>query len=101
MDKVRVEVLSAFAEALGIPATSEEAISEPESQDDKSLRGLLIRLAARYQCFGETVFDSNTQALTGKVLIFYNGRDIELLDGLETRLSDGDTLTFVPFIVGG
>ncbi len=96
-----MEVMSAFAEILGMPGTSEEIISEQETGGDKSVRALLNRLAVKYQCFGETVFDSNTQKLTGRVIIFYNGRDLELLDGLEAKLSDGDILTFIPFIVGG
>lgn len=101
MGKVRVEMVSAFAEALGMPGTSQETVPEGEDGGDKSVRALLNRLAARYQCFGETVFDSSTQMLTGKVIIFHNGRNLELWDGLETKLSDGDSLTFVPFIVGG
>lgn len=98
---MRLEVMSAFAETLGMPGTSEEIISEQETGGDKSVRSLLNRLVTKYQYFGETVFDSNTQKLTGRVIIFYNGRDLELSDGLETKLGDGDTLTFVPFIVGG
>ena len=101
MSKVRVDVVSAFAEALGIPSTSEEVIPEHDGGSDQSVMAFLERLAVRYQYFGDTVFDSNTQKLTGGVMIFHNGRDLELLDGLETKLSDGDTLTFVPVIPGG
>ncbi len=34
-------------------------------------------------------------------MIFLNGRALELVDGLETKLSNADTLTFVPHIEGG
>ncbi len=101
MGKIRLEVLPALAETLGIGGTSEEVISDQESEGDSSVRELLNRLGARHQRFGQIVFDTNTQKLTGRVIIFFNGRDLELVDGLETKLSDGDTLTFVPFIEGG
>ncbi len=101
MSKVRLEVLPALAETLGIEDTSEEVISDQEIEGDKSVRDLLNRLGARYQRFGQIVFDINAQKLTGRVVIFFNGRTLEPVNGLETKLSDGDTLTFVPLIEGG
>jgi len=101
MGRVHLEVMSSLAESLGMEGTSEEVISDQESEGGSSVRELLNRLGIRHQRFGQIVFDINTQKLTGNVIIFFNGRDLELVDGLETRLSDGDTLTFVPFIEGG
>ena len=101
MAKVRLEVLPALAETLGIDGTSEEVISDQEIEGGNSVRELLNRLGARYQRFGQMVFDINTQKLTDRVAIFFNGRALELVNGLETKLKDGDTLTFVPFIEGG
>ncbi len=101
MGKIRLEVLPALAETLGIEATSEEVISDQEIAGDQLVRDILNRLGARYQRFGQMVFDINTQELTGRVVIFFNGRTLELVNGLETKLSDGDTLTFVPLIEGG
>lgn len=34
-------------------------------------------------------------------LILVNGREISVLDGLETALKDGDEVTFVPVVHGG
>ncbi len=101
MSKVRLEILPALAETLGIEDTSEEVISDQGIEGDKSVRDLLNRLGARYQRFGQMVFDINAQKLTGRVVIFFNGRTLEPVNGLETKLSDGDTLTFVPLIEGG
>ncbi len=101
MAKIRLEVLPALAETLGIETISEEVISDQEIADAQLVRGLLNRLGVRYQRFGQIVFDIDTQELTGKVVIFFNGRSLELVNGLETKLSDGDTLTFVPLIEGG
>ncbi len=101
MGKIRLEILPALAETLGIEATSEEVISEQENGGDQLVKDLLNRLVARYQRFGQIVFNTDSQELTGRVVILFNGRALELQNGLETKLSDGDTLTFVPFIEGG
>ena len=34
-------------------------------------------------------------------LILVNDREISVLDGLETKLSDGDEVVFVPVVHGG
>ncbi|MBI4283631.1 MAG: MoaD/ThiS family protein [Chloroflexi bacterium] len=101
MAKVRLEVMSALAETLGMEVTSEGVLPAAEIGGEKSVRDLFNRLGSRYPRFSQIVFDRNTQKLTGRVIIFFNGRDLELMDGLETRLNDGDTLTFVPAIEGG
>ncbi|MDP2729428.1 MAG: MoaD/ThiS family protein [Dehalococcoidales bacterium] len=97
--KVYLQVLPLLAETLGMPETSEMAISE-ETGGVITVRDLLNRLGNSYKHF-DYLFDIDTQKLSGKVNIFFNGCDLELLDGLETRLSDGDTLTFVWVIPGG
>ena len=101
MGNVRLEFLPSLAETLGIEGTSEEAISYQEIEGNKSVLDLLNRLGARYPRFGQLVFDINAQKLTGRVVIFFNGCALELENGLETKLSDGDTLTFVYFVEGG
>ncbi len=101
MIKVRLEVLPSLAESLGMEAKSEEVISDQETEGGRSVRVLLNRLGARYQRFSHFIFDINAQKLTGRVVIFFNGRTLEPVKGLETKLSDGDTLTFVPLIEGG
>lgn len=101
MAKVRVEVLSAFAEVLGIPSVSEESIPEPDEGHGQSVRDLVERLAAKYRYFGGEAFDRNTHQLTGTVAIFHNGSALDFSSGLETVLKDGDVLTFVPVIAGG
>ncbi len=101
MGKVRIEVLPALGEALGIEATGEEDISGGESPGHFSVKDLLNRLGTRYRRFDQLVFDADGQQLTGQVVIFLNGRNLELIDGLETKLRDGDTVTFIPFIEGG
>ncbi len=101
MGKVRIDVLPALGEALGMEATGEEDIYAGESRHDFSVKDLLGRLGSKYRRFDQMVFDADAQQLTGQVVIFLNGRNLELIDGLETKLHDGDTVTFIPFIEGG
>ncbi|MFH1560465.1 MAG: MoaD/ThiS family protein [Chloroflexota bacterium] len=101
MGKVHLDALPWLAETLGIEATSEEDISDQDAESGMSVRDLLNRLCARYQRFGKIVFDVNAQKLTGRVAIFHNGRVLEMVSGLESKLSDGDNLTFVTPIEGG
>ena len=98
---MRVEVLSAFAEVLGMPNAIEEAIPEADEGHGLSVRQLVERIAARYKHFGDEAFDRDTHQLTGTVAVFHNGSALELSTGLETILKDGDTLAFVPVIAGG
>ncbi|MDP3880459.1 MAG: MoaD/ThiS family protein [Dehalococcoidales bacterium] len=101
MAKVKLEVLLALAETLGMPETSEEKIGE-SGDGATPVRDMLVRLATRYPRFSQTVFDADTRRMTGRVAVFFNGRPLELTDdGLQTGLKDGDTLTFVPLIEGG
>ncbi len=101
MGKVRLEILSSLTETLGIEGTGEDVSLDHKIEGDKTVRHLLGQLAIKYPRFGQTVFDVKAQKLTGRVNIFFNGRNLELANGLKTNLSDGDTLTFVPFIEGG
>ena len=99
--KVRLEVLPALAETLDIEPTVYENVSGLEEDGTVSVGKLLNRLCAEYPRFGQMVFDVDSQKLRDRVMIFFNGRSLDLADGLDTELGDGDTLTFVPQIVGG
>jgi molybdopterin synthase sulfur carrier subunit len=46
------------------------------------------------QQFGDPRPNTNT-------LVLVNGREISVLDGLETKLKDGDEVVFIPFVHGG
>jgi molybdopterin converting factor small subunit len=101
MGRVRLEVFPALAESLGIAGNSEEVIPDDKGKVGRTVKDLFNRLAGRHRRFGRTVFAVDEQKLTGRVVIFLNGRSLEPVNGLNTELSDGDTLTFVPVIEGG
>lgn len=101
MIKVRLEFLSWLADAIGLASTTENAVLEPSLPDGKTVRDLFNWLADKYPRFRQVVFDAKAQQLTEQVIIFYNGRLLETVSGLDTKLNDGDILILVPPIEGG
>lgn len=72
-----------------------------EMQAD-DIRGLLQELRRRYgRAFEETVIDQSTQELKRFFSCMINGKRIELLDGYDTRLQDGDAVALFPPVGGG
>ena len=101
MIKVNLEILSWLTEIFLIEGESDAISIEQEIEEGETVRDLLNRLATRYPRFGQVVFDVKAQKLTERASIFFNGRNLELANGLATKLNDGDTLAFVAPIVGG
>ncbi|MDO8689852.1 MAG: MoaD/ThiS family protein, partial [Dehalococcoidia bacterium] len=76
-------------------------VLEEDIENGDTAGSLLARLAARHQEFGEKAFDIASGRLTGQVTVIYNGLQLELRDGLKTRLADGDVLLLLPAFSGG
>jgi len=49
----------------------------------------------------EKTFSSQLNDEASNVLILVNGREISVLNGLETKLSDEDEVVFIPVVHGG
>ena len=98
---MRLEFLSPIARALGGEETTEEAVLETQVEEGETIRTILGHLAGRYPRFGQMIFDARSGSVNETVSLFLNGGHVELLDGLGTRLKDGDVLSFLPFISGG
>ncbi len=63
-------------------------------------RDLTSAIWRLYPALGAEIVDK-TGALTGKVHILINGRNIEWLQGMDTPIGDGDTVVFLPPVAGG
>ena len=74
----------------------EEVLTEGETVGQ-----LLDQLAEKYEGFQEAVFDPQSRKFSGQVTIVLNDRLLELLQGLDTKIKDGDTLILLPAFVGG
>jgi molybdopterin synthase sulfur carrier subunit len=99
MDRVRLEIMPWLSHVLG--AQDSHLVLEEEVEEGETVGELLARIAARHQRFGELVLDAETGRLTGHVSLTFNGRLLELLDGLQTKMRDGDTIVLLPAFAGG
>ena len=66
-----------------------------------SLKSLLLKIDQESPKVGKSLGDPLTGDSASNPLILVNGREISVLNGLETELSDGDEIVFVPVIHGG
>jgi len=51
--------------------------------------------------FSNYVFDAKSGNVKGFLQLLLNGRSIATLDGLDTRLEDGDIVAIIPPVGGG
>lgn len=61
---------------------------------------VLRQLVAQHPALGAKLWDESEE-LTGFVTVLLNGRSVAYLRGLETPVSDADTLSLFPPVVGG
>lgn len=70
------------------------------SIDGSTVGEVLKALDAAHPGFGERLFDE-AGALRRFVNVFLADEDVRFLDGLETPVADGQTLSIVPAVAGG
>lgn len=70
-------------------------------QESISLKTLLSKLSQEFPSLEKTFTDQQLNDSRSNALILVNGREISVLNGLETKLNDGDEIVFVPVVHGG
>ena len=70
-------------------------------QESTSLKELLTKLSQEFPSLEKTFTDQQLNDSRSNALILVNGREISVLNGLETKLNDGDEIVFVPVVHGG
>jgi len=88
-----------MADRLGFDQAGPILLEEPV-EEGETLRSLLTRLAGRFGHFSEALFDPATQSLSSEASILINNH-INLSQGLDTKLKDGDRILFLPILAGG
>ena len=64
-----------------------------------TLRAVLADLETRHPGIQERIVDD--AGLRRFVNVYLNDEDVRFLDGIETAVSDGDTVTVLPAVAGG
>jgi MoaD family protein len=69
-------------------------------QEGMLLKELIIKISQEMPQLEKTLSDQLKDSRSN-ALILINGREISVLNGLETKLNDGDEIVFVPVVHGG
>ena len=91
--KVRMKMFANMQEISGTGEVSLEADTVMSALEQ------LVDMFARLKA--EIFEDYGRRELKARVKIMVNGRNIDYLDGLETRLSEGDRVAVFPILAGG
>ncbi len=70
-------------------------------QDGISIKQLIETITQQLPGLKHTFSDQELNDSRSNSLILVNGREISVLNGLETKLCDGDEIVFVPVVHGG
>ena len=70
-------------------------------QDGISVKALVDKISLEMPELKRTFSDQELNDSRSNSLILVNGREISVLDGYDTKLSDGDEVVFVPVVHGG
>jgi len=66
-----------------------------------SIGELVNELTSELPELKRSLIDQQLEDPRPNALILVNGREISILNGLETKLKDGDEIVFVPVVHGG
>lgn len=96
MITVKVRAVAGMAKLL---EGSEQSVS---LEKDSRIVDLLDALVMKYgQPFAEKIYKSKTGEVNNEIRLLLNGRDIAFLNGLDTKLKEGDSLSLIPPLAGG
>ena len=87
---------------VNIPAVLRSAVGGSKSVEGESgqLREVLAGLGERYPALKEQVFGPDG-GLHKFVNVYINDEDVRYLEGLDTKVADGDTVAILPAVAGG
>jgi molybdopterin synthase sulfur carrier subunit len=93
--EVKVKLLGVFRRAYGADEV------KLRIQKDKKIKEVIWRMARSSEALRRVLIDPVLESPLPNAVILVNGREISALDGLETRLTDGDEVTLIPVVHGG
>ena len=72
-----------------------------ECRDGVSVLDLIKAASKGKASLRRNILDEQFQTPKSHALILVNGREISVLDGLATKVKDGDEVVFIPVVHGG
>jgi molybdopterin synthase sulfur carrier subunit len=95
--KVTVDYLGSIKQTLGL-----KQAEQVELEDDASVGDLLSLLAEKHgESFKKAVYEPKGLDLKPYHILSVNGLLLNQLNGIETKLKDGDRVILMPVITGG
>lgn len=95
--KIKVEYLGHVKHVIG--SGREE---EVEIVDDASITDLLMMLSEKYGAtFKKAVYERSSADVKPNYIMTVNGYLLNQLDGVKTKLKNGDHVTLLPIVSGG
>ena len=70
-------------------------------QEGMKLKFLIAKISQERPQLQKIFSDEQHNDSRSNALVLVNGREISVLDGLETQLNDGDEIVFIPVVHGG
>ena len=98
--KVTVEIWSSLSDLFG-EETPRRRSREVPIEEGMTVGALLWRLGEENPRFAKRMYRPDSGEPSGSVSVVINDRLPELLDGFETRLSNGDRIVLVQAYTGG
>jgi molybdopterin synthase sulfur carrier subunit len=90
-----VKFVGALRHASG---TGKLALGCPEGT---SVRALIVKVTGNAPELKRSLINQQLDPAYPNALILVNGKEISVLNGLDTKLKDGDEVVFVPVVHGG
>ncbi|MDO8687609.1 MAG: MoaD/ThiS family protein [Dehalococcoidales bacterium] len=100
MGRIKLEILPGMGDAIDRQAEG-HLVLEEIIDEGTTIGDLMRKLASQYQAFGDSIFDTETNKMSGNVAIALNDRLVEALEGLDTPVNDGDMIKLFAVIAGG
>ena len=72
-----------------------------DCRENVSVLDLVNLASAQAPALRRNLLDEQLESPKPNALILVNGREISVLDGLDTKVKDGDEVVFVPVVHGG
>ncbi len=96
---MRIRVYASLRELM-CGAVHDTPVSGTPVSGAATVGGVLEKLVENHPALGDKLWDANRR-LTGYVTVLLNGRSIAYLQGLDSPVTDADTLALFPPVGGG